>query len=285
VVFNANDCQPHPSGIDYLKRTYPEIDLALLPYSGGSGYPGCYANLTEQEKLSERDRILRQRINGFIYNAKQVNAKRVVPFADQFVVGGSRSHLNRYISHGSCPGVVADQARDAGMEAQLLLLNSGQSFDLETEVVDPPQPYRYFTEEDRETYTAEHLSGYLYDHEKVSFGPTVPIERLLAQARTRLWQTQSRRNSFMGTRLVIDCNDSQRRFEIDLSRESVIETAMAQAPQEPYLRVAGSDTLIAMLLIGHISWNIADAALFLDYERRPNVYDPSLYVLLNFLKV
>ena len=56
-------------------------------------------------------------------------------------------------------------------------------------------------------------------------------------------------------------------------------------PQQPYLRIAGSDTLITMLIIGHISWNIADAALFLDYDRQPNVYDPSLYVLLNFLKV
>jgi UDP-MurNAc hydroxylase len=37
----------------------------------------------------------------------------------------------------------------------------------------------------------------------------------------------------------------------------------------------------AMLLIGHMSWNIADAALFLGYERLPNMYDPSVYVLLN----
>jgi len=55
--------------------------------------------------------------------------------------------------------------------------------------------------------------------------------------------------------------------------------------QQPFLRVSGSDTLMSMILIGHISWNIADAALFLDYERVPNVYDPSVYVLLNYLRV
>ena len=48
---------------------------------------------------------------------------------------------------------------------------------------------------------------------------------------------------------------------------------------------ATPNTLMAMLLMGHVSWNIADAALFLDYERQPNVYDPSLYVLLNFLRI
>ena len=285
VVFNANDCQPHPSGIDYLKRAYPEIDLALLPYSGGSGYPSCYVNLSDQEKLFERDRILRQRIGGFIDNAKRVSAKYVLPFADQFVVGGSRSHLNRYISHGSCPGVVVDQAREAGLEEKLLLLNSGQSFDLDDETKNPPEEYRYHTEADREIYIAEHLAEYVYDHEKITVGPTVPIDRLLSQARIRLWEIQLRRNTFTNTRLIIDCNDSLRRFEIDLSCEGVIEVDFEGTPQQPYLRIAGSDTLITMLIIGHISWTIADAALFLDYDRQPNVYDTSLYVLLNFLKV
>jgi UDP-MurNAc hydroxylase len=40
-----------------------------------------------------------------------------------------------------------------------------------------------------------------------------------------------------------------------------------------------------MLLLGHVSWNIADAALFLDYERVPNLYDSQLYVYLNYLKI
>ena len=39
-----------------------------------------------------------------------------------------------------------------------------------------------------------------------------------------------------------------------------------------------------MVLIGHMSINIADAALFLDYERSPDVYEPELYVLLNMLR-
>lgn len=34
-----------------------------------------------------------------------------------------------------------------------------------------------------------------------------------------------------------------------------------------------------------VSWNIADVALFLDYERVPNRYDPQVYFLLNILKV
>ena len=40
-----------------------------------------------------------------------------------------------------------------------------------------------------------------------------------------------------------------------------------------------------MLLLGAVSWNIADAALFIDYERIPNVYDANVYVHLNYLRV
>jgi UDP-MurNAc hydroxylase len=285
VVFNANDCQPHPEGLDYLRKTYPTIDLALLPYSGGSGYPSCYSNLSEAEKIAERDRILNRRIAGFIENARQIRPRFLVPFADQYVVGGSRAHLNRYIAHGACPGVVREPVEAAGMGEQLLLLNSGQSFELNTRVKCPDAPYQPFTEEDRARYVAEHLAQHTYDHERVTFGPSVSIDRLVRYARQRLWEVQTQRQTFPATRLVLEFNDSRRRFEIDLSVPEVIETTLGEPIQQPFLRVSGADTLQIMLLIGHISWNIADAALFLDYERLPNVYDPSIYVLLNFLKV
>lgn len=285
VIFNANDCQPHPDGVAYLKEHYPRIDLALLPYSGGSGYPSCYLNLTDEQKQAEKARILRQRIAGFVENTRQIDPRHVVPFADQYVVGGSRAHLNRYVSHGSCPGVVIPQVEEAGLGDRLLLLNSGQSFDLTSATKSPPDAYRMFSEEDRDRYIAEHLADQLYDHERVSFARSVPLDRLVRYARQRLWDTQSRRRTFPEWCLALDCTDSGRRFVIDLRVEAVQETDRDASLPQPYLRMIGSDTLMAMLLMGHVSWNIADAALFLDYERQPNTYDPSIYVLLNFLRI
>ncbi len=285
VVFNANDCQPHEDGLRYLKQVYPRVDLALLPYSGGSGYPSCYVNLTDAEKEAERDRILAQRIVGFVANVKSIDPAYVMPFADQYVVAGSRAHLNRFISHGSAPDVVRPQLAEAGLQDRLVLLNSGQSFDLASRRHTPDEPYRSYTVNDRERYIAQSLPGQTYDHERVTFDPSVAVDRLVAHARERLWTAQERRKAFPAQRLVLDLTDSRRRFEIDLEHPGVKETSFASPIAEPFLRLAGSDTLMVMLLIGHMSWNIADAALFLDYERRPNRYDPTIYVLLNFLKV
>lgn len=285
VVFNANDCQPHEDGLRYLKAAYPRVDLALLPYSGGSGYPSCYLNLSDEHKQAEHDRILSQRIDGFVANTRRIDPVFVLPFADQYVVGGSRSHLNRWITHGASPGVVRQKAAAAGIEERLLLLNSGQSFDLTTQRKVPDQAYREFSEADRERHIDAHLKDRPYDHERLQFGPSVAIDRLVAHARDRLWAAQERRKAFPEQLLVLDFTDSARRFEIDLSRAGVTESRAGAPIAEPFLRMAGSDTLMVMLLIGHISWNIADAALFLDYERCPNRYDPTIYVLLNFLKV
>ena len=285
VVLNANDCQPHEDSLHYLGARYPHFDLALLPYSGGSGYPSCYVNLSDQQKVAECDRILAQRIAGFVANTKRIDPTFVIPFADQYVVGGSRAHLNRYVSHGASPAVVMPQMANAGLQDRLVLLNSGQTFDLESRSLTPDEPYLTFTEEDRERYVAQSLVGQMYDHERVTFGPSVAVDRLVVRARERLWQVQERRKTFPEQRLLLDFTDSGRRFEIDLADPAVKEICADKLCEEPFLRVAGSDTLMVMLLIGHMSWNIADAALFLDYERRPNYYDPGIYVLLNFLKV
>lgn len=285
VLFNANDCQPHDDGLRYLRANYPRINLALLPYSGGSGYPSCYVNLTDAEKKRESDRIFAQRVAGFVANVKRIDPDFAMPFADQYVVAGSRSHLNEFISHGSAPDAVRPQVTAAGLQDRLVLLNSGQSFDLESHRYFPDDPYRTYTEADRARYIKEELQEQAYDHERVTFGPTVAVDRLVAHARARLWSIQERRSEFPAQRLVLDFTSSRRRFELDLQKPSVDEKPFASAVDEPFLRVAGSDTLMVMLLIGHMSWNIADAALFLDYERRPNTYDPKIYVLLNFLKI
>jgi hypothetical protein len=178
----------------------------------------------------------------------------------------------------------------AGLSSQLVLLNSGQCFDLKSGACSPDEPYRMYSEAERDAYVVRELAGALYDHEKLTFSPSVPADRLVAYARARLWQQQSRRQDFPDWRIVLDWSTSGRRFVIDLRHEAVgPPQSLPQDPIElagrPFLRIAASDTLMAMLLVGHVSWNIADAALFLDYERQPNVYDPSLYVLLNFLRI
>jgi UDP-MurNAc hydroxylase len=285
ILYNANDCQPYSAGIQYILENYAQVDLALLPYSGGSGYPSCYLNLSDEEKATEKTRILNARLASFIQNVRTLNPKYVLPFADQYVIGGSRSHLNRYISHPPTPGVVRIPLQESGTDAKLILLNSGQHYNFDEDRKIPDLPYDDKSDNDRESYIDQSLKEAKYDHEKLTFSPGVSIERLLQTARARLWQIQEKQKNFPRFSFYFDATDREERFIVDLQSAQIQKISRDQELVQPYLRIAVPDSLLIMLIIGHISWNIADAALFLDYDRVPNQYDTEIYVLLNYLRI
>jgi UDP-MurNAc hydroxylase len=285
VIFNANDCQPHQEGIKYLLEMYSKIDLALLPYSGGSGYPSCYINLTDEEKIVEKNRIMNNRINSFINSVRLLNPIHVIPFADQWAVGGSRSHLNKFVSHSSCRGVVEKPFAEANLPSNLLLLNSGQEYDFSSQQRTPNENYKYLTDDDRDIYISNSLSNAIYDHERFSFNPSVSLNRLVQYARARQWEIQKKQDYFPDYSFYLDSSDTNQRFHISLKTFDVRSATTDYALIEPYLRIVMPRDLMVMLLIGHVSWNIADAAFFLDYERIPNKYDPKIYALLNYLRI
>ncbi len=285
VIYNANDCPQYEAALAYLTKRYPKIDLALLPYSGGSGYPACYVNLDHQGKLQEKNRIVSQRLKMFVDTIARLNPRYVMPFADQYVIAGSRSNLNQYISHASCPGIVASVLKGHGIDDKLVLLNSGQSFDFSTRMKDPDQPYHFYSEEDREEYVQTYLSTKPYEHESFRFAPTMPLDRLVRYARSRLWQSQQKEKYFPEFSYYLDVSDREELFHVPLNAEKHEQVMNGALLKQPYLRIRAPYTLMVMLLIGHVSWNIADAALFLDYERIPNRYDPKIHAFVNYLRI
>jgi UDP-MurNAc hydroxylase len=209
----------------------------------------------------------------------------VMPFADQYAIAGSRSALNRFVSHPASPGAVRKPLVEVGLEDRLVLLNSGQRYDMERDSYQPTEPYRDFTDEDRERHLAEIGSRHVYDHERFEFSSSVPVERLVEYARGRLWGFQQRQNLLPDWHIVLETRESGQRLTFALDAPEVKSLRPGDTLPQPCLRIVATRTLLCMLLLGHISWNIADAALFLDYERVPNRYDPQVYYLLNLLKV
>jgi UDP-MurNAc hydroxylase len=207
-----------------------------------------------------------------------------MPFADQYMVAGSRGHLNRFIAHPPCPGVVETYIQNQTFDSQLLLLNSNQTYDFATDIKQPDAPYQHFTEADRDQYQ-QSIHDAKYDHEHFELNPSVPLDRLVSFARARLWQMQQMKNYFPEQTLYLEAQQSQRRFKIDLTQEKIEECGFHSSCAEPFLKISVPDVLLMMMLIGHVSWNIADAALFIDYERRPNIYDGKIYEFINYLRV
>jgi UDP-MurNAc hydroxylase len=284
VILNANDCQPHPGMVDYMRNTYARCDLAMLPYCGGSGYPSCYINLSDEEKRSERDRIRAMRLEAFIQTVRDLQPRKVLPFADQYAIAGSRAALNEFVSHPPTPAAVRGPLDGAGLGDRLVLLNSGQRFNLDDERYVPDSPYRDYTDAERQQWLEGIQEDHVYDHEKVDFNASVPLERLARYARSRLWSFQQASVQMPEYALVLDSPESDHVIFIALDQAELAVLPRGTKLPEPFLRIRAPRTLMIMMLLGHVSWNIADAALFLDYERVPNTYQPSIYFLLNLLR-
>jgi len=212
-----------------------------------------------------------------------------MPFADQFVIGGSRSHLHKYTAHPTCTGTVGDAVKKFSMKSkkfksELILLNGNQSFYFDSKEKFPDEPYKYFSEKDRDDYILS-LKGEKYDYEYFDIGQFVPIERLLTNAAERLFFIQQKQEYFPDYYFFIDILDHMEWYKIDLKNRSIKKIKFNATLTEPYLRIVTPATLLVMLLINHISWNMADGALFIDYERVPNIYDPKIYTMLNYLTI
>lgn len=285
TIYNANDCPPYDEGLQYIRDHYGVIDLALLPYAGGSGYPVCYTNLSESEIRSESRRIATASMDHFIDSVRKLEPKHVMPFADQYVIAGSRSHLNNLMAHPPCPGAVIGPMEDAGLTDRLLLLMSGQAFDLESAAKYPDEPYRVHTVEDRSAYVDEHLKDKTYDFEHVDLNPAVSLDRLFHLARERALSAQKRTDYFPNLNLYFSISDRNQVFGVNLKHEGFTVRPKDAELSQPYVKMTCGSTLFALLLIGHVSWNIADAAMFFDYERVPNEYDTELYAFINHFKI
>ncbi|MHB8632517.1 MAG: hypothetical protein ACYDBQ_00930, partial [Thermoplasmatota archaeon] len=283
-IYNANDCPPYPDGLDYINRTYGRLDLALLPYAGGSGYPPCYTNLTHGEKVAEKERIMAAGFEMFRSAADALKPRYVMPFADQYVVAGSRSHLNTYVAHPPSPGAVAPKYGAWGLQSELLLLNTSQTFDFETGRRAPPDRFQDHDEAARDRYVREHLASSRYEHESLTSNRAPPLAALVKAARHRLWQAQVREGWYPPETWYVSATEGPR-FRIDMQADKVEVMARGDERSAPCLSMTAPANLLVLLLSGYASWNIADAALLVDYHREPNVYHPQAYVMLNYLRV
>ena len=141
------------------------------------------------------------------------------------MIGGSRSFVNEYQPHYASPGAVKDILKKHNLDDKLLLLNSGQSYDLKSETKFPNEEFYEHTYEDREKYLIE-LKTKKYDHEIVTFRDSVPLEKMLKLARQKMWFVQKKQNLYPKTILYIHVTDKDILYEVNFKKiyQSLMKT-------------------------------------------------------------
>lgn len=155
-VLNANDAL----AISSISKILPQlgrIDLLMGHYGGAGPFPQCFADLSDDSKLTKARALAEGFLNRLTSAARVVKADYVMPFAGHYMLAGRLSSLNRFRSTVRLSEALTWVAETT--EATPIGMAPFSSFDVATGVVEHPW----------EEPTPKMVSEYLARISQVSF--------------------------------------------------------------------------------------------------------------------
>ena len=288
-LFHAVDNVVSPDDGDRLAKKFGSPDLALLPYSGASGFPHAFPAYDSAKKAELRDRVKFSRLDLFCSVAGTLRPKVAVPVAGSHVTGGRLAKYCEYL-HQATPAEVEARWRVKGPPGvQLHHLATGDIIECKTGDVqeNPKAPFRRYTHADRLSY-AMALGSRPLAFERIAIPEDfeIPWTRLLDRARGSLWRHQQRLNLFpaVDLELVIrrqGSGGSMRGDDLKYSFAFDREVGVAIG-NRAYIRFYIDSRLLLMLLVGAANWNNAEVSSQIECERDPDRHEPTLHSLMSF---
>lgn len=280
TLVNLNDV-PYAmaqSALNYIQEQYPVIDCALVGYSGAGPYPQCFDHFSNEDKLIKAALKRQQFILQAVAFIKQLKPKFFIPFAGQYLLGGSLSHLNSFrgVPHlEELPNLFEFHLQKNQLESRLILLNSMEHFDLENER--SSKPFEAPSADEREDYITHDLSKRSFSYEQTVFDE-VELQANIQSAYDHLLKYYTHWNYKPEQNIYIDFGKSSYLcLPKDLSG-----TCYTQQLEEPYVKVVLDKKLFYLILNKKAHWNNAEIGSHLRFERKPDHYDRSLYFTLSY---
>lgn len=281
VLVNLNDC-PLPLGravAHTIAGLYPRIDLACIPYSGAGPYPHFFANLSPQERhrqgLVKREKLLQHALD-FL---EILQPRAFMPFAGEFVYSGRLIEQNQ--SRGipfpeELPAEFARLLAGRGLSNPMVLLNSGETYDLTTGQASAP--FRPADPHERQRYLREVLASRKFFYEE---SPAPELGDLLERAFQRFQAALARHNYSSNWRVYLDSGQDELDC-VPYSGEALSRAARGEE-REPYVTIKLEPSLLAHLLGRRAHWNNAENGGHLQYFRQPDDYEYGVYHFLSYL--
>lgn len=129
-ILNANDAL----AVETAQKIWPligEVDLLLGHYGGAGPYPQCFVDISSDDKSKASADTGWSFVNRLISTADKLSAKFTLPYAGQYVLGGSLVNLNSHRSVIPMRNVIS-RIRESGV-TQPISLNPFEEFDLSLE--------------------------------------------------------------------------------------------------------------------------------------------------------
>lgn len=287
TVVNVNDC-PYELAMgvcNAIVDKYRTIDFVLFGYSGAGPYPQCFANLDDEakkrESLVHRDKMLGRGML-FLRHLKPVSC---LPFAGQYTLAGKLTPLNKFKSpplDAELPTLLPEYLHAYGITSNLVLLNSGEWFDIDTQTASAP--FHPADPKDLQKYIDEVLTKkkFIYETEQ-SIPPEqrVDLTPRLKQAHDHMLEKRP-----PVTAVTTDWNvylDTGQGFlyHVPLD-EREVNRVESGTEQSPFLRISLDYSLLEMILDRKAHWNNAEIGSHLCYFRNPNIFHRSIQFFISY---
>ena len=284
VIVNVNDCPFEMANhiASKIKRSYPNIDLLLLGYSGASAYPHCY-ELPLQEKLIEVSKKRESRWSSAENYINLFKPKFFMPFAGRYTLGGKLYELNVYRGEPELEESFdelitrVDQNKHKGF-----LLNSDRWFDISTGA--QSKPYQRINLDEKMKYVKEVLSKYKFDYEDDTFPTEEQIEKLIPTSYNKFEEFRKKYGFNSDTTILIKITENK---FVAISCNGKGHKIISKDEIKNYknYNLLSLDTrLLYRLLLGPMKavWNTADIGAHIRFKRVPNIHERGLYHALNY---
>ena len=290
VIVNTNDCQYGlaKGAIERIKKEHNHVDVLLTGYVSASSYPQCFENLSVSEKLFEKERLQSRFLSKAAYFARDLRPKVIIPFAGEYVLAGKLWELNNFLSPPPKEHVkylLDEKLMGMGLRFYTYSLVTGGFIDLdepEGTLLDNPDRSAY-TQIKRLRYIKNHLKDRRLDYEHL---PEVKQDLsdlfLFAMQQMHMVAVKQKIN-VEGKKVAIE-PEGEDCYLVDFENPFHIEKCWRSTAIENKIMVIKLDKrLLQMLLLNNYTWNHAEIGSHFSFYRHSNVYDRTLFYLLNHL--
>ena len=266
-IMNFNDNKPDINACNNLLKEYGQIDLALLNYNAANCYPACFKNLSDNEKVNEKKRIVTRNYDYMIDLINALNPKTVLPFAGSYILGGKEHIKNKYLAVDSaeeCKNYIANHVKSS-----VINLSEKNRFDLKSNKL--LDKFIDFSEKQTETLIESELKHLSYPYEDDQDPDLNLLVEDTKKASTGMINKMDKLGFKCETKVSILINDQS----IEVYSPSNENNLSLECSMDP--------RLLRRILNREANWNNAEIGAHINFRRTPNINEPDIHTALQFL--
>ena len=269
VAINFNDNTPDEKACIGLNKKFGEINMALMNYNAAGPYPSCFDNLSENEKKTEHNRILKRNFDHLCTTIPLLKPKSVIPFAGAYVIGGKNYKKNDYLGTTTWDICADYLEKNLRFKTKIICLNENQTFDVAS--LKREGDYKRVNIESMKNYI-EKIKNEKYDYELDENPSIKKLEEDIKLASIKLKERTNRFKIKLKSNVYLDFNGKRLKILEGIEKKQNLFCSL-------------DNRLLRRILDKKSHWNNAEIGTHISFKREPNKMDPDVHTMNSFFHI